>query len=177
MLKILRLTPLLLITLVLVGCAAKPVPVSGMVTLGGTPVEGATVVFVTADGTNAANGYTDSAGMFSLSTGALVGAYPGDYKVIVIKGPKVAGPDAMPIDSAEYMKQMKKEAAESAKASTSTTDAMKMKAMGKGGGMPVPGGGQTVKSELPSIYASVTTTPLTAKVPVENQPIKLELKK
>jgi hypothetical protein len=175
--KILRLTPLLLLCLALVGCGTKPVPVSGVVSLNGTPVEGATVIFMTADGNNAANGFTDSAGMFSLTTGTQTGAYPGDYKVIVIKGPKVAGPEGMAIDSAEYMKQMKKEAAESAKGTITTTDAMKAKAMGKGGVMPGPGGGQVVKSELPTIYATVTTTPLTAKVPAENQPIKIELKK
>ena len=87
-------TGLLLGGWVLVGCgesAGEPtVAVTGTVTQKGTPVEGAIVSFIGADGQTAV-GLTDAAGKYSLTTRKKDdGAIPGDYKVSVTKfdGPK-----------------------------------------------------------------------------------------
>jgi hypothetical protein len=73
------------------GCGGKytPVPVSGVVTLDGKPVEGATVYFYAIgddkDG-RPAFGTTDKEGAFQLSTlGDNDGALPRQYKVVVTK--------------------------------------------------------------------------------------------
>jgi hypothetical protein len=73
------------------GCGGKytPVPVSGVVTLDGRPVEGATVYFYAVgddkDG-RPAFGTTDKDGVFRLSTmGHEDGALPRRYKVVVTK--------------------------------------------------------------------------------------------
>jgi len=63
-------------------------PVSGTVTMKGQPLEGATVVFVPAEGAShqAATGITDAAGRFKLSTFlADDGAQEGDYRIKVSK--------------------------------------------------------------------------------------------
>jgi hypothetical protein len=74
-----------------VGCGGKftPVPVGGVVTLDGKPVEGATIYFYAVgdekDG-RPAHGTTDKAGAFRLSTlGNEDGALPRNYKVVVTK--------------------------------------------------------------------------------------------
>jgi len=75
-----------LAVLAILGCAKKDkldtVPVSGLVTLDGTPVEGATVVFgpTSSTGGMAASGKTDATGRYKLTTrdpndGALAGNY------------------------------------------------------------------------------------------------------
>src|SRR5436190_481823 len=74
------------------GCGGgkiAPVPVSGVVTLDGKPVEGATVYFYAVgddkDG-RPAFGTTDKVGAFRLSTlGNEDGALPRQYKVVVTK--------------------------------------------------------------------------------------------
>src|SRR5262245_4547829 len=73
------------------GCGGKytPVPVSGVVTLNGKPVEGATVYFYAVgdakDG-RVAQGTTNKEGEFRLSTlGKEDGALPRRYKVVVTK--------------------------------------------------------------------------------------------
>ena len=174
MIRVLRLSPLVLWLIVAVGCGSKLSPVNGVVTLDGKPVAGATVTFVTSDGKMSATGYTDDSGSFSLSAGSQLGAYPGDYKVVVVKGRKVAGDEGMATDSTEYMKQMKSEAAESGKIKN-PADAMKQKMMGGKGPASTPGA-PNVKSDLPTMYATATTTPLTVKVPPDNQPVQIELK-
>jgi hypothetical protein len=177
MIRFVRITPPLVLILAVIGCSSKPVPVKGVVKLDGTPVEGATVTFITADGNLSASAQTEADGSFSLSTGGQPGAFPGEYKILVVKSPKVAGGENMTPDSAEYMKQMKKEHAEQVKKQgpANPGDMMKMKMMGKA----VPSGGPAspVKTELPAIYASTASTPLTAKVPPENQPIEINLSK
>jgi predicted small lipoprotein YifL len=75
------------------GCGPKGpvvVPVSGVVTLDGRPVEKASVVFMPADGQpQPATGVTDAAGKFSLVTvigpNDHAGALPGNYRVVVTK--------------------------------------------------------------------------------------------
>jgi hypothetical protein len=176
--RLVRIIPLLALIAVLVGCGAKPVPVTGVVRLDGAPVEGATVTFITADGNLSAAGQTDADGNFSLSTGGQPGAFPGDYQVVVVKTPKVEGGENMSPEDDAYMKHMKKLAAEQAKsgATPSPGDMMKMKMMGKK--VAAPSAPTTpVKTELPAVYASTATTPLTAKVPPDNQPVEINLSK
>ncbi|MHB8900411.1 MAG: transthyretin-like family protein [Thermoguttaceae bacterium] len=62
------------------------VDASGVVTLDGTPVEGASVMFIADSGTNHATGTTDDSGRFSLKAfPEKDGAVPGSYKVEVNK--------------------------------------------------------------------------------------------
>jgi hypothetical protein len=65
-------------------------PVQGVVTLNGQPVEKANVLFMPAAGQpQAATGITDAAGKFSLTTfigpKEFAGALPGEYKIVVTK--------------------------------------------------------------------------------------------
>ena len=85
---------LTLIPLTIAGCSGdKYAPVSGVVTLRGAPVAGATVVFTpnpAGEGTASATAITDSDGTFRLQTnlpGGVTksGAAPGTYKVTVSK--------------------------------------------------------------------------------------------
>lgn len=63
----------------------KTVQADGLVTLDGVPVDGAQVVFISADG-NSASAATDTSGKFSLrSFDEKPGAVPGTYKVQVSK--------------------------------------------------------------------------------------------
>jgi hypothetical protein len=92
----------------LVGCKQDPggprtVPAKGIVTLDGTPVAGAAVVFIGDDGQYSASGMTDDEGNFSLNAFEYKeGAVPGSYKVVVTKtveitetsGPKPTGEGA-----------------------------------------------------------------------------------
>lgn len=88
-----RLAFCLLIVSVLSGCGAKDdgpgyAPVSGTVTLDGSPVEGAVVTFVPESGSGNTGqismGITDSAGQFSLATGTgKVGAAIGNHSIAV----------------------------------------------------------------------------------------------
>ena len=163
------------------GCGEKPVPVNGIVTLDGKPVEGATVTFGTDDGKRSYGGFTDASGAFSLSGGGVLGALPGTYKVTVTKSKKIEGSDGMEAGNSDAMKQMEKMAKES-KGSNKGPGGMMPGKMGPGmapGGM-MPGGGTGVvappKSELPSVYATMKSTTLTVTVPAPNLPITLELK-
>ena len=80
------------------GTGVATVPVSGTVTLDGTPVEGANVAFApkSADG-RAAAGVTDASGRFTLTTvQSGDGALPGSYAVTVSKmsgGPAITRPE------------------------------------------------------------------------------------
>jgi hypothetical protein len=67
------------------GGSGKPVPVQGVVTLDGSPLPRATVLFLHQDaGGRDANGFTDADGVFRLSTFKTDdGALPGKYKVII----------------------------------------------------------------------------------------------
>jgi len=76
------------LTLVL-GCGPSGpvvVPVTGVVTLDGTPVEGASVMFMpVAVGQLPAVGITDKDGKFELETDGKKGAVEGDYAAVVSK--------------------------------------------------------------------------------------------
>ena len=118
------------------------VPVTGTVTLDGTPVEGATVSFSPEDKANrAATGLTDSDGRFELGTiQPGDGAMPGSYKVAISKtSGAAAGP---PASQEEAMKR-----------------AQEQMASGGLGRRPAP-----VKDELPAIYKNAQTSKLTATV-------------
>ncbi len=150
--------------LLLAGCGPSVHTVTGVVKLDGTPVEGAAVAFMTEDGKLIYSGSTDAGGNFTLSGPTAPGVPAGNYKVTVVKTPKVEIGDATP-GSADYLKFMQKEA--------------KAVAPKSGPGMMVPGakgpaGPAGPKNELPAIYASVTTTTLSAKVPSDG-PITLDL--
>jgi hypothetical protein len=85
----------------------KTVPAAGVVTLGGQPVEGATVTLTGPPGRPAAFAVTDSGGRFVLSTyGNQDGAVPGDFSVGVRKielqtVPDPKDPNLPPISSKE----------------------------------------------------------------------------
>ncbi len=64
----------------------KTVPVTGTVTHGGAPVEGATVAFQSASGARGAVGVTDAGGKYTLTTfESGDGAVPGEYQVKIFK--------------------------------------------------------------------------------------------
>lgn len=161
----------------LTGCGGpKLVPVNGTVTIDGKPVDGATVTFVSDDGKHSFSGSTDASGNYSLQEGEKTGAYPGSYKVIVIKNPHKATAEALDPAGAESMKMMKKEAEEALKTGKTGSNDQKMKMMTKGGGGP--SGATTapaVKSELPAVYASGSSTPLNAKVEKGDQTVTVNL--
>ena len=173
-----RRLPLLIFAtalLSLCGCGEKFVPVTGSVTIDGKAVAGASVTFLSDDGKHTSGGTTDESGNFTLASGADPGVRPGNYKVTVTKYPKVEGsaPTGDPAADKNYINQMKKEMAASKTGGPMIPNP-------KTGGMPQPGppGGMTAggaKSELPAVYASIETTPLTVKVPPDG-PVKLELK-
>jgi len=122
-------------------------------------------MFVSEDGNRSYTGFTDAAGKFSLAAGEKPGATAGTYKVTVMKTPKVAGAESMAPGNPDYLKHMEKEGKDAAK--TSGPGKMMMPKM------PTPG--SAVKSELPAVYATTATTPLSAKVPSDGA-VKLDLK-
>lgn len=80
----------LCVLIALVGCGGSDFPktfkVTGTVTLGGKPVDGAMVTFVPSSGQKVAIGSTNADGQFKLSTfNPSDGAQPGEYKVTVTK--------------------------------------------------------------------------------------------
>lgn len=151
----------------LTGCGGVTLlPTSGVVTLDGKPVEGATVVFTSPDGKTNASGITDAAGGFTLSTGDKPGAAAETYKVTVTKYALVVGAKSPSQTEGggmnkEYLNAMKKESP-------------------KGGNpMVIPKGGAAAggaKTELPEVYGTAEKTPLNNIAVPSTGPIKLELK-
>lgn len=76
-------------TVVATGCGDKKNlhTVEGTVTIDGQPLEGATVTFLSGDGT-VASGLTTASGKFRLLTAGVEGVPAGTYKVSVTKAPK-----------------------------------------------------------------------------------------
>lgn len=120
------------------GASLPTVDAGGSVTLAGTPVEGATVVFSpTETGGRAATAQTDSTGAFVLSTlRPEDGALAGSYRVMIHKITTTGG-----MSPEEYEKHYEAITA---------------------GKMKVPK--ETTTNELPEVYRAVETTPLSATV-------------
>lgn len=101
----------LVVACFIVGCgsdAPPTVPVTGIVTLDGKPIEGATVNFLSENTSIAASGQTDAEGKFSIKTfigaNSVDGAIVGVHKVSVVKT-ESSGQNA-PTDPEEIKKMM-----------------------------------------------------------------------
>jgi Carboxypeptidase regulatory-like domain len=150
--------------LALTGCGGSLSKVNGVVKLDGVPVEGATVTFTSEDGKAAYAGFSDASGNFTLAAGEKQGVPAGTYKVVVVKSPKSDVAGDMTPGSKDYLKMMEKKG---------NAGVVKGPAAMMPGAKAAKAGGA---SELPSIYASASTTPITVKIPPETQPVPIELK-
>lgn len=93
----LRLAALAL--LVAAGCSRslELIPVTGIVTLDGKPVEDAAVLFMPMAGGPAASGTTDAQGRFQLSSVNQSGVVPGEHQVTITKQTMLGiTPDGLP---------------------------------------------------------------------------------
>ena len=155
------------------GCGPSYHSVNGVVKLDGTPVPGATVTLVSDDGTTTYAGFTDDSGAFNVVGADSKGVLAGTYKVAVVKTPSVPGGENMTPGGTDYLKYMQKETPKAAAgAGTGPPPPPGMMMPGKKGAA-----GAKSSNELPEVYASVTSTPLTTKVPVEGGQLVLDLKK
>ena len=131
-----------LLGVVLIGCGGrKTTPIRGVVTLEGTPVAGATVLFMPdgQGGGRPASGFTSSDGTFRLMTYKPDdGALPGTYRVLIQKTEASKDPQAA-----------ERAAMERAKAKIEEKALQKRR-----------------KPTLPEAYATFDTTPLRCSVPV-----------
>ncbi len=117
------------------GKAGRGVPVSGSITLGGKPLDGASVTFM--NGTFAGFGITDAAGKYRLVQGAL----PGTNKIVITK--IIGGPEPGVDDAASGM------------------DAGQMEAAAMGSGVEV----EKPLNLVPDEYGDPSKTKLTYDVP------------
>lgn len=167
---------LMVVGLTATGCGDTLHPVSGVVKLDGAPVAGAKVTFVSDNGGASYSAPTDANGVFQMMTGEKPGIVSGNYKVVVTKYPNMAGmKEGMAMGDGDYMDMMKK-SQKTAEKNSNTSLTPK-----SGGPMKMipgstPGGSSGPKSELPSMYASVSSTPVNCAVPVQNSPFTIELK-
>lgn len=101
----------------IVGCGGSAdttphtVPVTGVVTLDGKPLEGATVLLIPTDPkTDGCSGTTNAEGKYSLAKSTIPGAMPGTYKVTI---EHYASPDGKPVSFGEGidMEQLKMQGA------------------------------------------------------------------
>jgi hypothetical protein len=130
-----------LLGVVLIGCGGRTKPIRGVVTLDGTPVAGATVLFMpdSQDGGRPASGFTSSDGTFQLTTYKQNdGALPGEYRVLIQK-----------TETAKDPRAAQRSAMERAKAKIEEKSLQ-----------------QRRKPTLPEAYAKFDTTPLRCSVPV-----------
>jgi hypothetical protein len=131
-----------LLGVVLIGCGGRGTTrVRGVITLEGTPVAGATVLFMPdgQDGGKPASGFTSSDGTFRLMTYKPDdGALPGKYRVLIQK-----------TEAAKYPGAAERSALERAKAKIEEKSLQKRR-----------------KPTLPEAYAKFNTTPLRCSVPV-----------
>jgi hypothetical protein len=130
-----------LLTVVLTGCGGRgPTPVQGVVRLEGTPVAGATVLFMP-DGQprgRPASGFTQSDGTFQLTTYRPDdGALPGTYRVVIQK-----------TEAAKDQGSAERSAMERAKAKFEEKSSQRAR-----------------KPALPEAYTKFETTPLRCTVP------------
>jgi len=152
------------------GCGPKLSPVNGTVTLDGSPIGGASIVFMDESGSKSASGRSDASGNFSLEYDNKPGIPPGTYKVLVTLR-QVGEPMSPPPPDGKVSKDY--------------LAGMKAKDIPKTGGgpqglMPTPvgksGSAKVDVGELPAIYSSPSTTPFTIQVPVSG-PVELKLEK
>jgi hypothetical protein len=140
-----------LLSVVLIGCGGRTRPVRGVVTLEGTPLAGATVMFMPdgQDGGRPASGFTSSDGTFQLTTFKPDdGALPGKYRVLIQK-----------TEAAKDRGAAERSARERAKAKIEDKSLQKKR-----------------KPTLPGAYAKFDTTPLRCSVPVAG-PVTFDLNK
>jgi hypothetical protein len=150
------------------GCGnPNPVKIEGLVTLDGTPVANATVMFSPADGGGTpASGMTGSDGVFHLTTYSTGdGALPGQYKVVVqrAKGRVDPGTEMMSNMSMENMHKMDIKEYEKIRRGSDKDKAKAKQA-------------NADWSPLPAVYGKAETTPLTCKVPTPDGKVALELR-
>jgi hypothetical protein len=141
---------LALVGLVLIGCGGRTKPVRGVVTLDGTPVAGATVLFMPdgQDGGRPASGFTSSDGTFQLTTFKPDdGALPGKYRVLIQKTEAAKDPGTA-----------QQSALQRARAKIEDRSLKKRR-----------------KPTLPRAYAKFDTTPLRCTVPVTDDPVTFDL--
>ena len=80
-------------------------PVSGKVTIGGQPVEGAQINFMTPESSRVARGMTDASGEYTLTTYSTGdGAVAGDHSITIVK--PSAAEDTSAMSSEDYMSAM-----------------------------------------------------------------------
>lgn len=140
------------------GCGkSKLIKVSGVLTWeDGTPVDGATIVFMPKDSAKKqASGFTGKDGTFALTTfNSDDGAMEGEYKVVVTKSDTAdTGPGGMGANDHPDPEKMMKEAWQKH------------------------GGKKPTKSPIPEVYTKDNTTPLIATVSSSTGKIELKLKK
>lgn len=158
--RFIRLMPVLALTAVPVGCGTSYQKVEGTVTLGGSPVEGATVTFYpTSEGGQAASAITDANGKFKLTNPTNDKGIPkGTYKVTITKGdPSENKIDIDPNDPTKSMAEF----------------AMKNKTKSAKGMEIAPA---KESSTLPPRYSKQDTTPFTITIPADGA-INLALEK
>jgi len=174
--RIRNLLPFLAIVLLgSCGCSGGTV-IKGIVKLDGNPVSSATVVFVSEDGKNTYSGVSDASGNFSVTAADGKGGIPsGTYKVTVVKSAASTTGPLDPTKGGDYFKAMEKDAKEDSKEAKGAGAGAKVMMPGMKMGPGGPGAGPKMKSELPEIYASTSSTPLTVKVPPDASPVVLEL--
>lgn len=148
------------------GCGDKLTPVNGTVTYDGTPLDGATIVFMNESGSKQATGRSDENGKFSLDYNNGPGVPAGTYKVMVTRTKIVEG--TSPAEAA-------------GKIDKGYLEKMKAKDLPKGTELPahMVGNKKAAKADigdLPTVYSSPTTTPLTVTVPAAG-PVELKLEK
>ena len=136
-----------LLGVVLTGCGGRgPTAVRGVVTLEGTPLAGATVLFMPdgQDEGRPASGFTSSDGAFRLMTYKQDdGALPGNYRVVIQKTEATKGPGAAEQSAMERAKEKFEDKSPQ----------------------------ERRKPTLPEAYATFETTPLRCKVPVSGSVI------
>jgi len=87
------------------GCSSRK-PVEVLVTLDGTPLEGASVTLISEGTTGAINGISGANGIAKIDSSNKGGVAPGTYKVLVSKG-KSMGEGPPDMKGGDYTKMMK----------------------------------------------------------------------
>jgi hypothetical protein len=144
-----------LATLFVLGCGNGMVDVKARVTLDGKPLDGAAVSLVSAGGSGirGASGLTDANGEVGFTTFAPNdGVLPGEFKVVVTKTPKSVEEEMASYDRNNPEDMERKAARERAGANAAFTPSL-----------------------LPRQYLSPDTTPLSCKVPPDEDVVEFAL--